>query len=78
MVKGDKVVQQGLLEGVKFMLGPAKGRPGKEAFQAVEPVGGEPWGRSALCFRNGGLLAREWSGVRLEGSAGPCRLGGEA
>lgn len=46
MTEGDGVVREGLLEEVTFMLGPAKERPGREAFQAEGTAGQRLWGRS--------------------------------
>ena len=71
------MVKEGLLKEMTFVLGPAKGRPGREALQAEGRAGRGPGaGMCLVCLRNGGQRAGEWSGVRPEGSEGPRRLRG--
>lgn len=45
MIEGDGVVREGFLGEVTFVLGPAKGRPGRGAFQEEGTAGAKALGQ---------------------------------
>lgn len=50
MKEGGKVVREDLLEEVTFVLGPAKGRPGRGVFQAEGTAGTKALGQECVWY----------------------------